>query len=125
MIRYGLKFKRISRHCACCNTFNLQHAIQCPKGEFVSLHHNHIRNAAAKLITEVFKDVCVEPQLQPLSGETLFEKTANKSEPARVDVSARGFWLTGQVEFFDVRVFNPTANIIQSKKEKEEKEEAI
>ena len=116
MIRYGWRFKRIPRHCACGNTFNLQHAIQCPKGEFVSLHHNHIRNAATKLLTEVFKDVCVEPQLQPLSGETLSEKTAIKSEQARVDVSARGFWLTCQVAFSDVRVFNPTTNIIQSKR---------
>ena len=47
--------------------------------------------------------------MQPLSGETFFEKIANKSGQARVDVSARGFWLTGQIKFFDLKVFNLTA----------------
>ena len=108
-IKYGWRLKRIPSHCACGNIFNLQHALQCPKGEFVTLHHNHIRNITANLLTEVCKDARVEPQLQPLSGETFFEKTADKSDQARVDISGRGFWLTGQVSFFDVRVFNPTA----------------
>ena len=44
-----------------------------------------------------------------MSGETISDKTTNKSDQARVDISARGFWLTGQGAFFDVRVFNPTA----------------
>ena len=61
------------------------------------------------MLTEVCKDVCVEPQLQPLSGEMFNEKIRNKLDQARVDVSARGFWLKGQVAFFDVRVFNTTA----------------
>ena len=42
------------------------------------------------------------------SGEMFFKKTANKLDQARVDTSAHCFWLTGQVEFFHVRVFNPT-----------------
>ena len=72
----------------------------------MTLRHNHI--STTNLLTEVCKDVCVKPQLQPLSGETFSEKTENKSNQARIDISARGFWLTGQVAFFDVRVFNPT-----------------
>ena len=36
----------------------------------MTLRHNHIRNATANLLTEVCKDIRVEPQLQPLSGET-------------------------------------------------------
>ena len=69
----------------------------------------NIRNTTANLLNEVRKDVSVEPQLQPLRGEKFSEKTSNNSDQARVDISARGFWLTGQVVFFDVRVFNPTA----------------
>ena len=36
-------------------------------------------------------------------------RTANTSNEARVDVSARGFWTNGQRAFFDVRIFDPTA----------------
>ena len=108
-IRYGWRLKRIPSQCACDNKFNLQHALQCPKGGFVTLRHDHIRNTTANLLTEVWKDVRVKSQLQPLSGEKFSEKTLNNSDQARVDISARGFWLTGQVVFFDVRVFNPTA----------------
>ena len=72
--------------------------------------HSYIRNTTANLLTEVYKDVRVEPQLQPLSGERFSEKTANKSDQTRIDISARGFCLTGQVSFFDVRVFNPMQN---------------
>ena len=108
-IRYGWKLKRIPSHCACGNTFNLQHALQCPIEGFVTLRYNHIRNKTTSLLTEVCKDVRVEPQMQPLNGETFSEKTANKSDQGRVDVSARNFWLTGQVAIFDVRVFNPTS----------------
>ena len=42
-IRYGWRLKRMPSQCACGNTFNLQHAFQCPKGGFVTLSHNHIR----------------------------------------------------------------------------------
>ena len=65
----------------------------------MNLRHNHIRNTKVNL-TEVCKDVRVEPQLQPLSGERFSEMTANKSDQARVDISARDFWLTGKVAFF-------------------------
>ena len=44
--------------------------------------------------------------LIPLSNETFQNKTANKSEEARLDISANGFWIKGQKAFFDVRVFN-------------------
>ena len=35
-IRYGCRLKRIPSNCACGNTFNLQHALQCPKSGFLS-----------------------------------------------------------------------------------------
>ena len=55
------------------------------------LRHDYIRNATANLLTDVCKDFLVEPQLSPLSAKTFSEKTANKSDQARVDVSTRGF----------------------------------
>ena len=34
---------------------------------------------------------------------------AIRSDEVRIDTAARSFWVTGQMEFFDVRVFNPIA----------------
>ena len=47
--------------------------------------------------------------LTPLTGETFKYKTTNEKEGARLDVAARGVWNEGSRAFFDVRVFNPTA----------------
>ena len=48
----------------------------------------------------------IEPRLVPLSGEGLSNQTANRSNEARLDVRARGFWERGQQAFFDLRVFD-------------------
>ena len=79
------------------------------KGGFISIRHNRIRDITANLLKEVCKDVRLEPCLQPLTGEEFSQATTNTSDEARCDVSARGFWTTSQVAFFDIRVFNPTA----------------
>jgi hypothetical protein len=60
------------------------------------------------LIKDVCHDVQVEPHLQILTGEVL-TSSANSSDEARLDISARGFWRGGQRAFYDVRVFNPFA----------------
>ena len=46
--------------------------------------------------------------LTPLTGEN-FPLSTITTDEARVDVAARGVWTKGQMAFFDVRVFNPTA----------------
>ena len=40
----------------------------------------------AETLSEVCTDVCVEPSLQPLTGETFDYATANLEDGARVDV---------------------------------------
>ena len=58
-------------------------------------------------MSEVCHDVCVEPTLQPLTGEQLSYATGNREDSAHLDVRAGGFWgLSQQSAFFDVRVFN-------------------
>ena len=61
-------------------------------------------------LSEVCNDDCVEPHLQPLSGEVLTGDSANTEEGARLDIAANSFW-GGHFEraYFDVRVFNPHA----------------
>ena len=54
------------------------------------------------------KDIFVEPQLPQLTGETFQSSTLTGNE-VRLDICVRGFWQTGQMKFFDVRVFNPNA----------------
>ena len=108
-LRYGWELTRTPENCECGAQFNLQHALSCMKGGFISIRHNRIRDITANLLKEVCKDVRLEPRLQPLTGEEFSQATTNTSDEARCDVSARGFWTTSQVAFFDIRVFNPTA----------------
>ena len=65
---------------------------------------NETRDLLAGLFAEVCSDVCVEPRLQPLSGESL-SASAKKDDEARLDIRVRGFWgIRQQDAFFDVRV---------------------
>ena len=73
------------------------------------MRHNHIRNLTAELLSQVTKDVKIEPVLQSLTGETFDQRTVNASDDARLDISARGFWTKYQMAFFEVRVFDPYA----------------
>ena len=51
---------------------NIQHAMSCKKGgEFITIRHNDLCDLTANLLTEVCKDVDIEPQLLPVTGETL------------------------------------------------------
>ena len=108
-IRYGWELNRLPENCECGTKFTIEHALSCKKGGFISLRHNRIRNLTATLLREVCHDVQVEPRLQTLTGETFDETTANITDEARADICGRGFWITGQMVFYDVRVFNPNA----------------
>ncbi len=57
---------------------------------FPSIRHNEIMDITADLLTEICHDVSVEPDLKPLTGETLAHRTANISDGARLDVSMKG-----------------------------------
>ena len=89
---------------------SLAQKVASPKGGFPTIRHNEIRDLTANLLTEVCSDVCVEPELQPITGETLTGATSNAQDGARLDIAANGFW-GGRFErtYFDVRVFNPHA----------------
>jgi hypothetical protein len=112
-IRYNRTLTRLPTTCACGERFNVTHAFNCKKGGFVANRHNDLRDLTASLLDEVCKDVCVEPPLVPLTGETLEFRTANRSDEARLDISARGVWGKEQRAFFDIRVFNLSAQSYQ------------
>lgn len=74
--------------CACGNSFIIDHALNCPTGGFPIIRLNEIRYLTADLMSEVCHDVCVETVLQSLTGEQLSFATANREDPARLDVRA-------------------------------------
>ncbi len=88
----------------------MEHALSCPKGGFPIIRHNEIRDLTANLLTEVCHEVSIEPDLQPVTGETFQGASAITQDGARLDVAMSGFW-GGRHErtFCDVRVFNPHA----------------
>ena len=114
-IRYNLPLPRLPSVCVCGNSFTIEHALNCKKGGFVSLRHNDVRRITAELLNEVCIDVKEEPLLQEITGEIFNFKSTNTDKDARVDVSARNFWMRGQKAFCDVRVFNPLAKCYRTK----------
>ena len=101
---------RAPTSCACGASFSLDHVLSCSKGGFPLIRHNELRDLTATLLTKVCNDVCIEPELQPITSEVMANRTANITEGAWLDVAMNGFW-GGKYErsFLDVRVFNPHA----------------
>ena len=76
--------------CVCDAHFDVEHALTCKRGGFISIRHDEVRDFTADLLSETCNDVAIEPLLTPLTGETFRYKTAaNKEDHARLDVSAR------------------------------------
>ena len=88
---------------------DIQHAMSCKRG-FIAIRHNDLRDLNANLLTEVCKDVDIEPQLVLVTDQTFENRTTNTNNEGRVDIKSRGFWVKDQQPFLDVRVFDPNAN---------------
>ena len=109
-LRYNIPLRRLPTQCVCSANFKIEHTLSCPKGSFITLRHNEVRDFTAELLDEVCKDIKTEPVLQELTGEQFPRSTITTPE-ARDDINARSFWTKGQMAFFDVKVFNPTAKV--------------
>ena len=107
-MRYNLRLKDIPRKCACGGEYSINHCLSCKNGGFVHIRHNAVRNTACEILKEVCKDVRLEPNLLPVTGEDL-PTGSNTTDGARTDISALGFWQPLRRAFFDIRVFNPLA----------------
>ena len=108
-LRYSWSLTSMPTKCACGAHYDISHAFSCKKGGFVTQRHNELRDLTGNLLAEVCRDVCIEPPLNMLTGESLSNRTANISDEARLDISARDVWTKGQRAFFDIRVFDPKA----------------
>ena len=56
-IRYNIPLERLPTLCVCGDSFNLQHALSCPKGGLVITRHT------AEILGEVCNNVNIEPLL--------------------------------------------------------------
>ena len=99
-LRYVWQLQKLPAECVCRSKFNVDHALCCKVGGFVTLRHNELVNLTADLLSSVCKGVSKEPELQP---------SPIKCDELRADVCARGFWQRMQRAFVDVRVFYPFA----------------
>ena len=110
-LRYNWHPPMLPATCVCNKSFTIDHALNCPTGGFPTIQHNELRDFTAEKLSEVCHNVCIEPHLQPLTGEKFNFATTNVTDGARADVSAQGFWGDRyQRAFFDVKVFNPNSS---------------
>jgi len=58
----------------------------CQHGGLTFVRHNDMHDITAGLFSKVCSDVSVELPLQPLSGEVITPKTANRQDDARADI---------------------------------------
>ena len=108
---YGWMPERLPTKCECGSAFSINHALNCPSGAFPILRHTEVRDFTGKLLAEVCPDVTLEPDLQPLEGESLDFASANHEDNARADIRARGFWGGNrQCTFFMSRFLTQTLN---------------
>ena len=105
---FGVVFSWERLRKLCGSRFSVEHALSCPRGAFPIIRHNKIRDLTAPVLTEVCHEVMMEPDLQPITNETLSASTAKTSDCVRLDIAMNGFW-GGRFEktFVDVRVLNP------------------
>ena len=109
-IRYGWNILNLASHCGCGEAFSLEHALSCCLGGFRLIQHNEARDLIAKCMREAgFSAVETEPQLQDLTGETFFFKSAVKENEARSDIKCYGFWKYMRQAYFDIKVVSPFA----------------
>ena len=83
-LRYGWMPARLPSKCGCGSNFNVEHALSCAKGGFPTIRHNEIRDITASLLTEVCSEVCIEPELQPITPNQLTGASANSQDGARL-----------------------------------------
>ena len=113
-LRYNWSINGVPRICVCGKMNDIDHALTCKRGGYVSMRHNALRNAEAALLQEVCHDVKIEPSLIPVNGEEFLASTSTEDH-ARLDISARGVWSPMERVFIDVRVTHPNTQTNGSK----------
>ena len=106
-LRYDWKIPHTPFHCRCGQKNSVDHTLNCRLGGYVTMRHNNIRNLEAHLLSDVCKDIKIEPELLPIGNNRTL--STNIADKARLDVSAVGIWSSMERTFLDVRVFHPNS----------------
>ena len=105
---FSLRYCWTLKYLPCRKRFDVDHAVSCMEGGSVRRRYDDVQDLFASLFMDVCHDFEFEPHLKTLTGEVL-TCSANSYDEARLNVSARSFWQSGQRAFFGVGVFNPLA----------------
>ena len=102
-LRYCPPPLRMPAHCDGCGaTFNLEHALDCKKGDLVIQRHNEVRNALGDIASLAYREVTKEPVVR--------EPDETRNLPALVaDLGVRGVWQPQTEALFDIRVIDSDA----------------
>ena len=106
-LRYGWQIPNTPSFCQCSKKNNIDHALSCKLGGYVTMRHNRVRDLEAEMMAEVCRDVKTEPLLLPLDNEV--DRSGNVAQQARLDVSGIGVWGSYERTFLDVRIVHPNA----------------
>ena len=111
-LRYGWDIPDMPSFCGCGKKNSVDHVLICPLGGYTSMRHNALRDTEARFLTDICKDVKIEPKLIPVTRDDI---RGNVQEKARLDVSAVGLWTPCEKSFLDIRVSHPNADTYMSK----------
>jgi hypothetical protein len=106
-LRYGWRIPKTPQYCNCGEEFDTNHAMMCTKGGYVMMRHNRLRDLEASILSDICKDVKIEPELLPIGNTSV--NSSNKAMKGRLDVSAVGIWSPMERTFLDVRVLHPNS----------------
>ena len=95
-LRYGWVLPNMPSMCCCSGKMDVQHAMSCERGGFITIRHNDLRDLTANFLSNVCDDVEIEPKLLPVTGQNISNRIANTRTETRLDIRSRGFWVKGQ-----------------------------
>ena len=96
LLRHGWELKHLPHECVCKAKYNIDHALTCKTGGFVTLRHNEIVNVTADMLSMVCKDIRKEPALST---------TPDSIDELWSEIIVRSFWQRLQKTIVDVRAF--------------------
>ena len=106
---YGWNPMKMPPLCACNENFAVAHVLHCPEGGYTHMTHNELHDSFVNLLVDVCHDVEIEPDLQPLQGET-FAPNLTTDDDARLEIKVNGLWESRfNKTYYDVKIFNPRA----------------